>query len=180
MTHLTDERLREIGAGCEGVTPGPWRAEIGEEAARGILAPQKPDGSSMVIADVYSWPEVVADNAAHIARLDPDTVKALVSELLQLRKENEVMRNERDEALAVAVKPLEWVRGTAESVYGKNSYEARPAVGGSYVVQQLPSGRGWIFRGQPFLTENKAKAAAQADYETRRRTTLASIKENSK
>lgn len=82
---ISTERLREILAGTEGVTPGPYHG-----------------GGFAVYADTHSRHRVCVlhtgvvgnppshaptdeINAAHFRRLDPDTVKALVTELLALR-----------------------------------------------------------------------------------------------
>lgn len=132
------DRLREILAGCEGVTPGPWRAEAGGEGgARGVFAPQKPDGSSMVIADVYAWPEVVADNAAHIAHLDPQTVASIITELLALREAADTI-DSTGEALYITPATLEQVRANPDKEY---HYVVVAAKHGPYTVPLYVSPR---------------------------------------
>lgn len=66
---LSDERLAEIAKGCEGVTPGPWTHD-GENAAyqkAGVLL------------------NTSTNNLAYLARLDPQTVLSLVTELQHSR-----------------------------------------------------------------------------------------------
>jgi len=77
------ERLEEILAGLEGVTPGPWtygaqylcrKAGPSEQYERlASCLPGQFDGIAWNV------------NAAHIARLDPATVRSIVSELIALR-----------------------------------------------------------------------------------------------
>jgi hypothetical protein len=90
---ITLEKLDEIERGCEGVTPGPW--EIG---AAGDYQPDSKHGPDFTPIHSDTWGAFVSvvtstDNAggrvgtseqgqrnlAHIARLDPDTVRELVS-----------------------------------------------------------------------------------------------------
>lgn len=70
------ERLREMLAACEGVTPGPW-----------VIHPDRP----FTPYDSNAWPLLTdSDNAglvaAHIANCDPDTIRSALSELLELRE----------------------------------------------------------------------------------------------
>lgn len=86
MTHplpLSEERVREIKEGCEGVTPGPWKYERGYKTD--WVGVPKPDGRSL--EDVFFGVSIedlrddveknTALRMAHIARLDPQTVSAL-------------------------------------------------------------------------------------------------------
>jgi hypothetical protein len=80
---LDDDKLREILAGCEGVTPGPWE--------------RRADHSHYdSVTDIYAQGFLIAQTcgksfdgmearAAHIARLDPATVASIITELLELR-----------------------------------------------------------------------------------------------
>lgn len=85
---LSDERLAEIRAGLDGVTPGPWRVCETHEGEI-IGRPSWPcrrhgvDGEWRVaIADELDGATFEQDaNAAHIARLDPQTVAAILSRL---------------------------------------------------------------------------------------------------
>jgi hypothetical protein len=96
---LADARLREMIDGCEGVTPGPWFTEKGDssgiwtdsDAADRLLA-------STDCSSIIPWEEAAA-NGKHIARLDPETVKAMATELLAARKVAPA---------GLAVRPLEW------------------------------------------------------------------------
>lgn len=74
---LTTEQVEEILAGCKGVTPGPWTFTGLEMTANGLK-----------IVDCL-WGSKTSDGVAtyrHIARLDPQTVSSLATELLALRK----------------------------------------------------------------------------------------------
>jgi hypothetical protein len=93
MTHhkdgLNEEVLHAILAGCEGVTPGPWA--VHPKVARvDAFDALDPDGGTPLC--LMLWPtdlrteEVTDQNARHIARLDPDTVRSLVTELLERRR----------------------------------------------------------------------------------------------
>lgn len=81
---LTNERLEEILAGCEGVTPGPW-----VYGAKYLCRKTDTDASDYERLAQCLPGEFDGDgwntNAAHIARLDPATVRAMVVELLALR-----------------------------------------------------------------------------------------------
>lgn len=83
--HISDERLAEIIKGCEGVTPGPWqRVEPGAESTL-------VECHNGTICEVqWNRPDVgnAHRDAAHIARLDPQTVASLLTEL-QHRREAE-------------------------------------------------------------------------------------------
>lgn len=91
MSTISSDDLRAILAGCEGVTTGPWanglhyRQKTGDRDFAPIFA-----NSAAPIAMVplsvggYQDPEGPL-NAAHIARLDPDTVRSIITELLARR-----------------------------------------------------------------------------------------------
>jgi hypothetical protein len=89
---LSPELLNAIEAGCDGVTPGPWAYEPYGDTGQygvGLLVAPDPDGETPLSGYVSSGygilveaaaPEVEgAQNAAHIARLDPATVLELVA-----------------------------------------------------------------------------------------------------
>jgi len=75
---VSDERLAEMLAGLQGVTPGPWEVHAGKLEGHPYCFVT--DGKSN-LAD-----EVAPQEAEHIARCDPDTIRAMVSELLALRR----------------------------------------------------------------------------------------------
>ena len=86
---ITDDELKAILDGCEGVTPGPWSAhEKGIHPNPYVCGPPTPyeyGEAEFVIAYLVGSSSTSA-HTAHIARLDPDTVRAIVSELSTLRQ----------------------------------------------------------------------------------------------
>lgn len=83
-TPLTTEQVEEILRGCEGVTPGPWTVfhDTCAQCAKNGTAEYGISG----IPGGYHAPFGAKADAAHIARLDPQTVSSLATELLALRK----------------------------------------------------------------------------------------------
>jgi hypothetical protein len=83
---ITDERMAEIKAGLMGVTPGPWRTP--GPKVPWVVRVGGDDYGSVQIAECgnyrdkeiarYNMPRWRAD-AAHIARMDPATVAALIA-----------------------------------------------------------------------------------------------------
>ena len=96
-TKLTTEQVEEILAGCEGVTPGPWRIS-GLDADQHIAAPYGDDGIAFVS---IAW-EMRDPELRHIARLDPQTVASLATELLALRKRVEELEGALEDAARMA------------------------------------------------------------------------------
>ena len=93
---LTDEQIAAIRDGTEGVTPGPWRRySKSPHVARDTAQPDPhPNVGSVLVAECgnYQDKELVPFNmerwladAAHIARCDPDTIRALATEVLESR-----------------------------------------------------------------------------------------------
>lgn len=114
MIPLDDEALRAVIAGCEGVTPGPWEVydgcswrRIGTASRIGrdyddcaVLYPNvasdgHPDMNAGRGQDTYA-------NLNHIARLDPDTVRALATQALEANRMREALTKviERGDHLA--------------------------------------------------------------------------------
>lgn len=105
---LTAEELQAIIDGCEGVTPGPWRiGRLGDQEMSHVVdfgeppkapfmilrngSPAKPHMGYTGLPDagvVHSDDGSSPANAAHIARLDPDTIKAMALELQSLRSQS--------------------------------------------------------------------------------------------
>ena len=87
MTHkdgLSEEALLAILAGCEGVTPGPYSINHGSENHHHC---RLFDGEGREVLRT-EWDKGLNAhrNVAHFARLDPDTVRSLVTELLERRR----------------------------------------------------------------------------------------------
>ncbi len=79
---IGENELRAILDGLEGVTPGPWKYEgsIYENMGAGLRS--IPDDRGF--AQLWKSDHVALD-AKHLARLDPDTVRSIISELLDVR-----------------------------------------------------------------------------------------------
>jgi hypothetical protein len=96
---LDDGKLREILAGCEGVTPGPWRHHVPDKgyctdyvlSDAPEVAPDQEHRFRNLVAETdiqhapAGEPQRFTQNAQHIARLDPATVASIVTELLEAR-----------------------------------------------------------------------------------------------
>ncbi len=102
---MTDDKLRKILAGCKGVTPGPWELEESKNYEDGhgryqgysVVAPEQSDMFNVVTdcsnatvavihdEDGFRWDEQGERNMSFFARLDPQTVAAIVTELLARR-----------------------------------------------------------------------------------------------
>ncbi|MCB1460945.1 MAG: hypothetical protein KDJ90_00600 [Nitratireductor sp.] len=91
---LSDERLREILDGCESVTPGPYRTH-GQKVYAPTLPHHQVADEFEAVALIYQigtfdpLDEITQETAAnlvHFSRLDPQTVAALVSEVIEARE----------------------------------------------------------------------------------------------
>lgn len=103
MTELSNERLAEMLAGLEGVTPGPWAYRPWQYDDWGTVRAPQGNGHDLApfVANVRAGRQVSEDellihrqkrtdpygaNAEHIARCDPDTMRSILTELLSLRQ----------------------------------------------------------------------------------------------
>lgn len=86
MTTLTPELFDEIEAGCEGVTPGPWRliesfdeddAAVTCDARIGMCGIAEIRNALVDPDNAYDKEQ--RNNAHHIANCDPDTIRALIA-----------------------------------------------------------------------------------------------------
>lgn len=86
MSEITDERLTEVLALCQGPPEGPWFASVDDADD---AAPHKNSGLSMVDTGRQSdWPVArltEAKTAKYIAAIDPDFMRALITELQERR-----------------------------------------------------------------------------------------------
>ena len=139
---ISDERLNEMLAGLEGVTPGPWYiGQLGTQKMEHVVdfgpppkspfmvvrpgTPAKPamggftgfSAGGVVHADDDSSPA----NAAHIARCDPDTIRALLTELQSFRAAAKVRANSESDGEWVMVPKaaIDWLDGAAPDADGK-------------------------------------------------------------
>lgn len=118
------ERLREMLAACEGVTPGPWANSSSVVASETALhdvvyGPDDtvPDrrgvaycGDEMRHRMGLPYGAERDANANHIANCDPDTIRSALSELLELREavkaQTEALTFYRDEFKPKIGKPI--------------------------------------------------------------------------
>lgn len=113
---IPKSRLEEILAGCEGVTPGPWGYRPEKYDDWGFVRAPSPDSLPGELVAVIKKHDYVGDDelsrhrvartdpaatdGQHVARLDPATVVAIVTELLAARANVEELTKERDKALS--------------------------------------------------------------------------------
>lgn len=74
---LTDEQIKALLAGCEGVTPGPW-----ERWGSLVTANDSDNTLAMCYPDIVADDDPGKDLAAHIARCDPQTISELCTRVL--------------------------------------------------------------------------------------------------
>ncbi len=84
MTRLSDEALKALIDGCEGVTPGPWE---GSGTLVGIYIEGRREWTLVAKTEKgREFPLEYRRNTSHIARCDPATIRALASEVLESRE----------------------------------------------------------------------------------------------
>lgn len=110
---LSDERLREMLAGTEGVTPGPHEARFCP-----ALPLERVDYGVVSLAlgreTCRVWDR---DDAEHYARCDPDTIRSILTELVALRKANAGMAEAMTKALFAV-----------QSYFGNKGHHDHPTV----------------------------------------------------
>lgn len=131
---ISDARLREIADGCEGVIHGPWRAAeswhppmnrslhdpkdidaLGNVFWGYSLSGSSEKGASILptFGALHNFPDSIHKTAAHVARMDPATVKAMADELLVSR--DIIARLSADKAVSkrIAIAVLEHCYGVS-------------------------------------------------------------------
>jgi hypothetical protein len=94
---ISDERLNEMLAGLEGVTPGPWEfdgnsiTDWGREWEASMSMEWVANGTGE-----EGMNERRDFDGAHIASCDPDTIRAIVTELQSFRAAAKVANSEGD------------------------------------------------------------------------------------
>ena len=83
---ISDERLAEMLAGLEGVTPGPWTPTDGGSVLTKAVWSDDGEGPYGQVL-IYDEGTVSPTDAAHIARCDPGTIRAILTELQSRRSE---------------------------------------------------------------------------------------------
>lgn len=161
MTTITKDRLEEMLAGLEGVTPGPWeRHEPGEET---LIITGDEHGETVA---VVPWGREITcahemgnahRDASHIARCDPDTMRQIITLALQ---------SLRGSGVGVRVKPLEWGRDHVRKTWhGNVPYQSGPG----YTVRD---DGGWRVGDGPWVHDQSgdpasARDACQRDFNAR-------------
>jgi hypothetical protein len=77
MTPITDDKLAELLAGLEGVTPGPWK-HLRDPNAIVKIYPNKM-ANPLPVALIGSMASKM--DGPHLARCDPDTIRSLITRL---------------------------------------------------------------------------------------------------
>lgn len=80
---LTDEQIKALLAGCEGVERGPWTHSWSEYLENAV---RDPDGNC-VACDMEKL------DAAHIARCDPQTISELCTRVLEAEERAKVLKD---------------------------------------------------------------------------------------
>lgn len=94
---LSTQQLEELREKAAKATPGPWFADTGDiisESRLAVIERDSDDDSYLVCADAN-----INGNADFIASADPQTLTALVDEVLRLRSEG-------DDLYAACIEPL--------------------------------------------------------------------------
>jgi hypothetical protein len=97
---MTREQIDALLTGLDGVTPGPWIVE-GLNRSGNFSVAWKPE---LKVCQTYGDSVSAGGNAAHIARCDPDTIRALCElalEGLALRAENAEQSEALDELTGI-------------------------------------------------------------------------------
>ena len=164
---VSEERLAEMLAGLEGVTPGPWVADQNMPHNR---MPRVEGGDQSCVCEcgnMGSEQDRWEADAAHIARCDPETIRLIITELQALRSQSP-----EPSSSEVRVKGLEWNGDEAVTPFGK------------YRVCRTEDGYALTFEYEelahigfnsvgPFESAREdALRRAQADYEQRIRSAL--------
>lgn len=166
-TTIGENELRAILDGLEGVTPGPWEKDTNPTTDFLYGTGRK---GSMHIGSIPS-----KHDRDYLARLDPDTVRSIVTELLELRR--------KDGLGTVSVKPMEWVKS------GPNNWSASTPFGDYHIERDgIPARDVGLYFPLTFkvgfISENistynstsaVAKASAEAHHQARVKSCLTSI-----
>lgn len=126
MTRIEEERIDEMLAGLESVTPGPWASDRHFSIGPRSQMDDQSFAMMLPIADIFGGNQTA--DTDHIARCDPDTIRSILTELKELRAQG-----------GVRVAPLEWhdvlsprEDGPAEP---SGDYEASNGLGSFYYIR---------------------------------------------
>ena len=112
MTRLTDEELKALTEGCEGVTPGPWE---GSGTFVGIYIEGRREWTLVAKTEKgREFPLEYRRNTSHIARCGPVTIRAVASEVLESREAMHGLSVTTDTITDVANQVLESRKRIAE------------------------------------------------------------------
>ncbi len=94
------KNLKDMVAGLEGVTPGPWHEMHAKRDTGSMITRVGADPDDTVIARAFDRPEygeLGKVNAAHIARCSPDTIRAIAAHVAE--QEAEIFRQRESKKL---------------------------------------------------------------------------------
>lgn len=87
---VAKDKIEEMLAGLEGVTPGPWKSAASVEYdCYGIYPDTGFTEFPIAKMPEYKLTQIVQADAAHIARCDPDTMRSILTDYLRLREAEE-------------------------------------------------------------------------------------------
>jgi hypothetical protein len=123
MTRLTDEELKALIDGCEGVTPGPWESS---GTLVGTYIEGRREFTLVAKTEIgREFPLEYRRNTSHIARCDPDTIRALATEVRESREAMRGLSVTRDTITDVATEALAGQKRIAELEAERDAWKAR-------------------------------------------------------
>jgi hypothetical protein len=159
MTRLTDEQVKALIVGCEGVTPGPWE---GSGTLVGIYIEGRREWTLVAKTEKgREFPLEYRRNTSHIARCDPDTIRALATEVKESREAMHGLSVTTDTITDVANQVLESRKRNAELEAERDAWKANAIACGKMLQSFTPGGSEYFGReiNGAFPTDSEACGA---------------------